>query len=929
MKRCPECRRDYYDDTLLYCLDDGNTLLEGPASVGEPATAILSEPPASTGGQFDSEAVTKAQIHTTAPEAKPRGSMGDSPKTHSFSANRAAKPLVGAIVAGLILVGGFFGYRYFSSTGDDQINSIAVLPFQNTGGDPDAEYLSDGLTESLIYRLSQIPELKVSPRSSVFRYKGQTADAEKVGNELGVDAVMSGRVIQRGDNLTISVDLVDVRNKKTLWGEQYERKMSDLLATQREIAAEIASKLQLRLSGEGELKLAKNYTENNDAYQLYLKGRFHFAKRNKADVERSIEYFKQAIALDPNFALAYARLADSYNGMTAYPYMAPKEAIPLAKTAANRAIEIDPSLAEAHTALANSLACFDWNWKEAEREFKRALELNPNDAGTHWRYGMFYLMPVGRHEEAIAEGKRSLELEPLDLNHGANLSGLYFYAGRYDEALEHARQVHSLDANFIVGRWALSQAYIQKGLHAEAIALNEEALQTDPTNPVFLRFAGIAYAKAGRRQDAERIIERFRDIAKTEYVMSYHIALIYSALGDKDKALSALEISVSEHDYLLPRIKVEPFLDPLRDDPRFKAINRKAEFSWKRFMKRCPECRRDYYDDTLVYCLDDGNALLEGPATGSGAGDEPATAILSVRAASAGGQILGEAPTRHHIGSTPAYSNSIAVLPFVNMSPDAENEYFCDGLSEELLNALAKIDDLKVAARTSAFSFKGTNTNVNEIGRALNVKTVLEGSVRKSGNRLRITAQLVNASDGYHLWSERYDREMKDIFDVQDEITVAVVDALKVKLFGEEKAAVLKRHTRNPEALEFYLRGLSYFTRFTPEYFQKAIESFDQAIAIDPNYASAYAGLAESYSEMSFFGSPGEWMPKAKEAALKALELDNTLGNAHNSLAVTKMYYDRDYAGAEHEFKRAIALDPGSAHVHMVVRLVLGVDAPI
>ncbi len=333
-------------------------------------------------------------------------------------------------------------------------------------------------------------------------------------------------------------------------------------------------------------------------------------------------------------------------------------------------------------------------------------------------------------------------------------------------------------------------------------------------------------------------------------------------------------------------------------------------------MKRCPECRRDYYDDTLLYCLDDGNSLLEGPASVSPS-DEPATAILSVRAASAGGQILGEAPTRHHIGSTPAYSNSIAVLPFVNMSPDAENEYFCDGLSEELLNALAKIDDLKVAARTSAFSFKGTNTNVNEIGRALNVKTVLEGSVRKSGNRLRITAQLVNASDGYHLWSERYDREMKDIFDVQDEITVAVVDALKVKLFGEEKAAVLKRHTRNPEALEFYLRALSYFTRFTPEYFQKAIESFNQAIAIDPNYASAYAGLAESYSEMSFFGSPGEWMPKAKEAARKALELDDTLGNAHNSLAVTKMYYDRDFPGAEHEFKRAIALDPGSAHVHM------------
>ncbi|HET6266761.1 MAG TPA: tetratricopeptide repeat protein, partial [Acidobacteriota bacterium] len=262
-------------------------------------------------------------------------------------------------------------------------------------------------------------------------------------------------------------------------------------------------------------------------------------------------------------------------------------------------------------------------------------------------------------------------------------------------------------------------------------------------------------------------------------------------------------------------------------------------------------------------------------------------------------------------------NNSIALLPFTNLSADPENEFFCDGLAEEMLNALAKIDQLKVAARTSTFSFKGKKAPVSEIAKALNVNTILEGSVRKSGNRVRITAQLINAADGYHLWSERYDSEMKDIFDVQDEITLAVVEALKVKLLGQDQAALLKRHTRNPEAHEFYLRGLSYFMRFTLEFFQKAIQSFDQAIAIDPRYAAAYAGLAKSYTEMSFFSSPGEWMPKAREAARKALDLDDTLGDAHNSLAVIKMYYDRDYGGAEHEFKRAIALDPRSADIRL------------
>jgi TolB-like protein/Tfp pilus assembly protein PilF len=267
--------------------------------------------------------------------------------------------------------------------------------------------------------------------------------------------------------------------------------------------------------------------------------------------------------------------------------------------------------------------------------------------------------------------------------------------------------------------------------------------------------------------------------------------------------------------------------------------------------------------------------------------------------------------------STMETRNSIAVLPFTNLSADPENEYFCDGLAEEMLNALAKIDQLKVAARTSTFSFKGKSAPIIEIAKALNVNTILEGSVRKSGNRMRITAQLINAADGYHLWSERYDREMKEIFDVQDEITLAVVETLKVKLLGQEQAALLKRHTRNPEAHEFYLRGLAYFIRWTPEFFQKAIQSFNQAIAIDPRYAAAYAALAEAYTEMSFFSPPGEWMPKAKEAARQALELDDTLSNAHNSVAVIKMYYDREYAEAEQEFKRAITLDPGSAHIHM------------
>ncbi|MCA1623974.1 MAG: protein kinase, partial [Acidobacteria bacterium] len=320
------------------------------------------------------------------------------------------------VLAVLLLAIGALGVWYFTnqSANTTQIESIAVLPFQNRSADADTEYLSDGLAESLIYRLSQLPALKVSPTSSVFRYKGKEMDARRVAEELGVDSVMAGRITQRGENLTISVELIDVRSNKLLWGEQYDRKMSELLATQREIATEISRKLELKLSGN-EKGLTKRYTDNNEAYQLYLKGRYHFAKRTKDDMQRSIEYFQQAIRLDPNFALAYASIAECYNAMPAYPYLSSKEAFPLAKAAAQRALEIDPTLPEAHTALGNYLAVYDWNWAEAERSFKRAIELNPSSSDAHFRYGRFYLAPLGRHEEAISELKRAVELEPLSL----------------------------------------------------------------------------------------------------------------------------------------------------------------------------------------------------------------------------------------------------------------------------------------------------------------------------------------------------------------------------------------------------------------------------------------------------------------------------------------------------------------------------------
>ena len=563
MKRCPECRRDYFDDSLLYCLDDGSALLEGPASFEESATAILHEaaPPSGT--------AAREQIHTIEQRAVlPAGSgslAGEVSGEKGFDKRLLFIPLLLAVVVS----GGFIGYRYLGlSSRGGPITSIAVLPLDNRSANADSEYLSDGLAESLIFRLSQLPGLKVSPVSSVIRYKGVEFDAKKIASELGVQAVMSGRLAQRGENLTVSIELIDAANNKIIWGEQYERKMSDLLATQREIAATIAQKLQVKLGGEDK-GVTKKYTDNNEAYQLYLKGRFHFDKRTKADMEKSVELLQQATRLDPNFALAYVGIAESYTIMPSYSYISPADAAPRARASIERALQIDPDLPEAR-AVSAVISTTDWDYIKGEKEFKRAIELGPNLAITHYRYGWVFLSTVGRHDEAIAEMKRAMELEPLSVQQGSNYATVLMYARRFDEAVEQAKRTHDLDAKHIGARNWLCHSLNAAGRSEEVMALVEND-RGDP-NDSLLACKGVAHARTGNRDGALKIAAEINEAKRTRYVMSYWLAVVYAALGDRDAAFAELEASFRNRDWFLPRMKVDSFMDPLRGDPRFDAM---------------------------------------------------------------------------------------------------------------------------------------------------------------------------------------------------------------------------------------------------------------------------------------------------------------------------------------------------------------------
>src|SRR3989442_7953566 len=464
----------------------------------------------------------------------------------------------------------YFGRSNKSVAGNSEINSIAILPFVNVNANADTEYLSDGLTDSLINSPSQAPKLEVIARSSVFSYKGKETDPQAVGRELNVQGVVTGRITHRGDNLTISVELTDARDKTHIWGDQYNRRLSDLLAVQEEISSEISNKLRLKLTGEEQQRVTKRYTGNVEAYQLYLKGR-HFADQfTEEGFKKAVDYFNQAIERDPDYALAYAGLAEAY-WITSAQSLPPREAMPKAREAAVKALKIDEQLAEAHTLLAVVLALYDYDFPGGEREFKRAIELNPNSALAHQWYG-YYLASLARADEAFKEIKRAQELDPLSLLINTELGMPFYFTRQYDRAIEQFKRALEMDPNNLFARLWLAWTYVQKGMYEEAIAMSKP----ESDRPFVLAFLGQTYALSGKRSEAQKIIDRLNEQSKHRYVSPYGVAKVYLGLGDKELALRWLEKSSENREDGLLWVNTDPSWDSLRSEPRFHDLARRV-----------------------------------------------------------------------------------------------------------------------------------------------------------------------------------------------------------------------------------------------------------------------------------------------------------------------------------------------------------------
>jgi eukaryotic-like serine/threonine-protein kinase len=562
MRECPECKRIYYDESLNYCLEDGERLFEQPRTI-ESDTAILPE------SLQPSEAQTRHQLSRTDEPAISSATQAEYVETKRSIIQ--SKPwLLPVILLALVVPAAVFAYRYFTNTGTKQIGSIAVLPFENGSGDPNLDYLADGVSESVIDRLSELPQLKVIARGSSFQYRGQV-NLKEVATALGVEAIVNGRVSKNGDNYVIRVDVMDVLENRQLWGKNFTRKSSDIQVLQTDISGEIAENLRLRLSSDQKMEFAQRGTVNPQAYELFLKARFFYNNPSAANYRKAAEFYEQAVAADPNFAIAHAELSFALNLVpgNAQVNEGPKELRARAASAARRALQLDENLAESHIAVAG-IHMNEWRFTEAENEYKRALELNPRISESHGRYGL-YLYQMKRDAESISELRRAVDIDPLSIFWKRLLARGLSKAGQAAEAIEILKELNSIKDNGVLHS-TLGSVFYEHGMYPEAIAEYQKAVNAkeDPQSGSESSI-GVIYAKMGDRAKAEEILQKRKEAnANPRSLIS-----LYAALGQNDKAFAILEDLFADRDPGVTLMNRNVYLEPLRSDPRFADLVRR------------------------------------------------------------------------------------------------------------------------------------------------------------------------------------------------------------------------------------------------------------------------------------------------------------------------------------------------------------------
>ena len=739
-------------------------------------------------------------------------------------------------------------------------NSLAVLPMKLMDinqPEPGPDYLGTGLADALITRLSAIRSFPVRPTSSVLRY-GADADPLRAGRELGVAFVLDGRIRRAGERIRVTIQLLNVRDETTAWAGQFDEQFTDVLNLEDVISSHVAEAIVPHLTVDQRLRLAKRGTDNPQAHEAYLRGRFYWNTFTEEGFARAIVCYQQAIALDPKYALAYAGVANYHNWLGVFSVMPFAECSAAAYEAASTAVEIDPNLAEGHTALGQAILFRDFAWASSEHHLVRAIELDPNYAPARTLYAL-QLAIEGRFSESLREAHIGRDLDPLAIISRFTVAWCAYHARRFEEAYRFAKVTLENEPHNLLMLYGSSFVLSALGRHEEAIDAAEKCVELLGKASQTLGRLGSAQAHAGNVEAAQETLNEMHLLAERRYVSPYHLALVNCALGRTEVALDLLERAYEIGDAKVLWIGVDPEVDLLHGHPRFNDLLRKMD-----------------------------HRLAALPAIS--------------------GQLIVD-------------QESIAVLPFKILSPSAENtgdEYLGVGLADALITRLSNVQRLIVRPTSSVLRYHRTNVDPLLAGRDLGIDYVIDGSVRRAGNRLRITAQLLRVSDGKTCWAEQYDEEATDVLQVEDSISEKVASALLPKLTRDEQRQLSKRGTDSSEAYESYLRGRYYWSSYTEVGLAKALECYKKAIKLDPDYALAYTGIADYYNWLGVFGIRpfAETSAAAKQSASKAVELDSTSAEAYSALGFATACHDFDWAVAEGQHRRAIEINPNYATGH-------------
>ena len=820
----------------------------------------------------------------------------------------------------------------------EHTKALAVLPFKfmNLGpeGDTDDRFLGLGLADALITRLSKVRRFVVRPTSSILKFGEEPVDPIRAGRDLNVDYILDGSIKKAGGRLRVTVQLLSVPENAAVWATSIDETLSDVLTLEDTLAAKVIEVLLPQLTGSELEEFAKRGTEVPEAFEHYLRGRYHFNSFTEDGFAKAFVSFHSAIAADPKYARAYSGIADYYNWLGIIGVLPPQECFQPAIDAASKAVELDDNLSDAHASLGFSLHAGNYEWSRAEHHLRRAMELNPSNANACVWYSIV-LFTEGRFTEGLDFARRGADLDPLTpFNHHNIAWGLY-YARRYDEAVKQYRRVITEFPSYGFGYYGLSKIHRVLGETKSAIYENDRAKELMGDSVFSLLSEAECYAADGQKDEALSKLGELEKMSAERYVSPYQLALVYCYLNDREKAMESLERAAEIKEAWLNWMGVDPVLDLVRSEPRFdsilettgyrmffsnfsnSAVNFHANGSEKENGRKAP-----LHDLTTL-------VIAQSDKTDDGIAPVPlrkpwrsaffaAAAVALVAVAVAGGYLYYD----RSVGSpVPIFTQgsfqrpALVVLPF--KSNDPTNQVLGVGLADALTHKLGNIKNLEVISANTGRSVGEMDTP--ELARQLGVSFVLRGDLAKDANgAATINAEFINTSTNKPMWAQEFSAADGDLFGLQSQLAEKVWTSLRIEPLPLEQEQLNKSYTRSKEAYEFYLIGRSQMTNRSPENIRKAIDTFSRSLSGDPHFALAYVGLADAYALLNLYAidPPANAYEKSRENALKALAIDDDLAEAHASLAYVKFYYERDRTGAELEFRRAVQVNPSYAQAH-------------